>query len=170
MANFDIRDDGGRSRGVRDDQLTSHITNLSAPAAYIHHILPAALNAQEISIHFPKQFSKRVMTQWMDAIASLPGAHPISLALFFTRFSAPLGTVTPLPRVAKLLLSTDAGRQGSLDPASLARWLAQAFPQAMQFQVTGFTSESRNQAFVNAVRNACVDAGVSVKFIDTPAQ
>ncbi|KAJ7146784.1 hypothetical protein C8R44DRAFT_758176 [Mycena epipterygia] len=134
----------------------SKIEALTARASYIPYLLPAAPNVSRIRIPFrdlPSSIPKRPPTPDFDlpayrlaleAIAKLPGTHPLALTLTFPLTSASLPWLalssplpadnvrsadsvseTRLPRVTELaLLTGDLVRFRPSDIRAMARWLA----------------------------------------------
>ncbi|KAJ7650807.1 hypothetical protein FB45DRAFT_888845 [Roridomyces roridus] len=123
----------------------SQITNLAAPATYIPYLLPAAANVEHIDIsilpsvkHMPLGrvvFDTTAYRDALTALASLPGTHPLHLALFFhlagtglpwhTDVEARDTPETRLIRVHELQLSVEYParfRAGTI--RALAPWLA----------------------------------------------
>ncbi|KAJ7479153.1 hypothetical protein FB451DRAFT_173877 [Mycena latifolia] len=127
---------------VVDRNTAGRITTLTAPVAYIPAILQAEPNVHHLSITFPEPklghsaLNIPSCLDALDAIASLPGTHPICLTLSFTKasitgcelpwhFQAPS---RPLQRVIGLTFFTDGAPGAVVDIELLGRWLAACFP------------------------------------------
>ncbi|KAJ7479221.1 hypothetical protein FB451DRAFT_1172336 [Mycena latifolia] len=148
------------------------ITALTAPAAYIPFILLAEPNIQHLSITFPTTSPDRVAfdiptcLRALNGIASLPGTHPITLALSFTKASIVARALPwhvrsvpiPLPRVSTLTLFADGAPGAALDIALLVPWLAASFPAVIRI---GAPDGSDDTQIEEALREARQDGSIS---------
>ncbi|KAJ7119365.1 hypothetical protein C8R43DRAFT_1035371 [Mycena crocata] len=120
---------------------SAHLTDVCGPAYDIPRLLRAAPNVRDISIFFPAARGERVETDLtacnaaLDAIARLPGTHPIALTLHLrkTTFNAravPWHVRTfsqPPPRINHLSIRIEGASGASVEIKLLARWLKGLF-------------------------------------------
>ncbi|KAJ6564908.1 hypothetical protein DFH09DRAFT_1363907 [Mycena vulgaris] len=121
------------------------IHDITAPASYIPHILPAEPNVENITIPLltsspnSPAFDIPACIRALNAVAALPGTHPLALSLYFSRAAIVARALPwhaqpslPLLRVARLSLITDGASGAAVDTALLGCWLAACFPAIIQ--------------------------------------
>ncbi|KAJ6564881.1 hypothetical protein DFH09DRAFT_1081998 [Mycena vulgaris] len=160
------------------------IHELTAPASYVPHILPAQPDV-EITITFAASppsptspdFDIPACIRALNAVAALPGTHFISLALHFPRAAIDAGTLPwhvrpqalslPLPRVTRLSLVMDGASGAAVDIAMLGRWLAVCFPDIFQLD---FPDPGDEAQLLTVLREARMrDLGMDVGILGTTA-